>query len=98
MEGDSILAPKNGQVILEIGRAYSAENAACFLGITVFVLNQRVREGQLQPVFNTGDRRYSGYVLARLLGWPLSDDPRDYMPRKDPVEGGKIKRRVRVVR
>ena len=67
-------------VVLDIGRAYSGEEAARFLGITVFVLNQRVREGKIKPVFDTGDRRYSGYVIARLLDWPLSDDPRDYMP------------------
>ena len=32
-----------------------------------------------EPVFETGDRRYSGYVLAQLLGWPLSDNPKDYL-------------------
>ena len=52
----------------------------------------------IKPVFENGDRRYSGYTLARLLGWPLSDDPKDYMLRKDPVEAGKARRRVRVVR
>ena len=39
-----------------------------------------MREGKVKPVFDTGDRRYSGYVIARLLDWPLSDDPRDYVP------------------
>ena len=67
-------------LVLDIGRAYSAEDAAHFLGVNVFVLNQRVREGKVKPVFDTGDRRYSGYVLARLLDWPLSEDPRDYVP------------------
>ena len=51
-------------LVLDIGRAYSAEDTAHFLGVTVFVLNQRVREGQIKPVFDTGDRRYSGYVIA----------------------------------
>ena len=29
------------------------------------------REGYLKPVFENGDRRYSGYVLAERLGWRL---------------------------
>ena len=98
MEGDSIVSPPQGQPVLEIGRAYSADDAARFLGITVFVLNQRVREGEIQPIFKSGDRRYSGYVLARFLGWPLSENPQDYMPRKDRVAAGKMRRKVRVIR
>ena len=77
MAGKSILPPP--PVIpptLDIGRAYSAGEAAAILGITPYVLNERVREGRLKPVFDSGDRRYSGYVLAQLLGWPLS--PRDW--------------------
>ena len=93
MAGESILPPQ-----LDIGRAYSAKDAAALLGVTEATFNERVREGLIKPVLESGDRRYSGYMLARLLGWPLSDDPRDYMPRKDPVESGKIKRKVRVVR
>ena len=65
---------------LDIGRAYSATDAARILGITPYVLNERVREGWIKPIFSTGDRRYSGYVLAQLLGWPLSDIPRDDPP------------------
>ena len=84
---------------LDIGRAYSASEAAAILGITTYVLNERVREGLLKPVFETGDRRYSGYALAQLLGWPLSGDPRDYLPDRVPVNTGSTswarKRRVR---
>ena len=65
--------------ILEIGRAYNATDATAILGISESVLNERVREGVLKLIFPTGDRRYSGYELARLLGWPVSEDPRDYM-------------------
>ena len=59
---------------LDIGRAYSATDAAAILGITPYVLNERFREGWIKPIFETGDRRYSGYVLAQLLGWPLKDN------------------------
>ena len=65
---------------LEIGRAYTANEAAAILGMSKGSFNERVREGLIKPVFTTGDRRFSGYVLARLLEWPLSDNPRDYMP------------------
>ena len=66
---------------LYIDRAYTADEAAAILGISTRTLNERVREGYLTPIFEAGDRRYSGYALARLLGWPLTDDPRDYMPK-----------------
>ena len=46
------------------GRGLGAE----FLGITPYVLNERVRESWIKPMFETGDRRYSGYVLVQLLG------------------------------
>ena len=82
---------------LDIGRAYSANGTAAILDVTVGVLNERVREGQITPIFPTGDRRYSGYMLARLLGWPLSDDPQDYMPGREPVEPVKVQRRRPVV-
>ena len=82
---------------LDIGRAYSAKDAAAILGIAPSVLNERVRQGFITPIFPTGDRIYSGYTLAKLLGWPLSDDPQDYMPGKDPVESGKVQRRRRPV-
>lgn len=68
---------------LSIGRAYKAEEAAAILRIALSTFNDRVREGRIKPVFDVGERRYSGYVLARLLGWPLSDDPRDYLPGRD---------------
>ncbi len=40
----------------------------------------------------------TGYVLAKLLDWPLSEDPRDYIFRRDllrdtvqgPVESGRV--------
>ena len=68
---------------LSIGRGYTAEEAAAILGISTRTLNERVRQGYLQPIFHAGERRYSGYALAKLLGWPLSDDPRDFMPVSD---------------
>ena len=87
---------------LDIGRAYSASETAAILGITTYVLNERVREGRIKPIFETGDRRYSGYVLAQLLGWPLSDNPRDYLPSgAASVRTGaasRPRRRVRAVR
>ena len=99
MAGESILTPQSVSLpSLDIGRAYCAKDAAIILGVTEATFNERVREGLIKPVLESGDRRYSGYMLARLLGWPLSDDPRDYMPRKDPVESGKVKRKVRRVR
>ena len=87
--------------MLDIGRAYSASEAAAILGITTYVLNERVREGWIKPIFETGDRRYSGYVLAQLLGWPLSENPRDYLPGRGPVRIGaasRLRRRVRATR
>ena len=86
---------------LDIGRAYSAGEAAAILGITPYVLNERVREGLLKPVFENGDRRYSGYALAQLLGWPLGDNPCDYLPGRGQVGAGsasRLKRRFRAAR
>ena len=98
MKDKSILSPPSNAIpLLDIGRAYSANDTAAILDLTVGVLNERVREGQITPIFPTGDRRYSGYALAKLLGWPLSDNPQDYMPGRDPVEAGKVKRRRRPV-
>lgn len=68
---------------LTIGRAYTAVEAAAILGMSKSAFNERVREGRIRPIFENGERRFSGYVLARLLGWPLTDDPRDYMPGGD---------------
>ena len=71
MEGESILpSPVIISPTLDPGRAYNATDAAAILGITPYVLNERVREGLIKPIFETGDRRYSGYVLAQILGWP----------------------------
>ena len=86
---------------LDIGRAYNASDAAAILGITPYVLNERVREGLLKPVFENGDRRYSGYALAQLLGWPLGNNPRDYLPGRSVVKRGtafRPMRRLRTVR
>ena len=89
---------------LDIGRAYSTGETAAILGITTYVLNERVREGLLKPVFENGDRRYSGYALAQLLGWPLGDNPRDYLPgrSRSPVKTSSAshprRRRVHAVR
>ena len=72
------------QPTLSIGRAYTAEEAAAFLGLNVRTFNERVREGMLFPIWPSGERRYSGYAIARLLGWPLTDDPLDYVPAPPP--------------
>ena len=46
MEGKSILSsPAVVSPTLDIGRAYSARDAAAILGIVTSVLNERVREG-----------------------------------------------------
>ena len=72
--------PAENVPALDIGRAYTAAEAATILGLGKSSFNERVREGRIKPVFPDGERRYSGYILARILGWPLSDDPRDYLP------------------
>ena len=99
MEGNpTVPSPVPSSVSLDIGRAYSATEAAGILGISPYVLNERVREGLLKPIFATGDRRYSGYALAQVLGWPLSADPRDYLPGVVPVNDGRTGRARRRVR
>ena len=70
---------------LDIGRAYPAGEAAAIFDVTVEVLDGWVREGLIKPVFPDGDRSYSGFVIAKLLGWPLSEDSRDYMLGRNPV-------------
>ena len=86
MEGESILpSPVIVSPTLDPGRAYNATDAAAILGITPYVLNERVREGLIKPIFETGDRRYSGYVLAQILGWPLGDNPEGDPPVAVPV-------------
>ena len=75
---------------LRIDRSYNDKETARFLGITVFVLNLRYREGHIAPIFPVGDRRYSGYMIARLLGWPLSDNHQDYVPWESEVTEGEF--------
>ena len=99
MEGDSILpSPAVISPTLDIGRAYNAGEAAAILGITTYVLNERVREGWVKPLFETGDRRYSGYALAQLLGWPLDDNLRLELPAAPSVRTGASSRPMRRVR
>ena len=74
------LIMSSGEVFLSIGRAYSATEAAALLSMDVRTFNRRVDEGMIAPLWPMGDRRFSGYMIARLLGWPLSDDARDYLP------------------
>ena len=89
MEGKSMLPPPTVvSPTLDIGRAYNAKGAAAILRITPYVLNERVREGSVKPMFETGDRRYSGYVLAQLLGSPLADKVRHVVSSDDPVAMG----------
>ena len=89
MDGKPILpSPAVISPTLDIGRAYNATDAAAILGITPYVLNERVREGWIKPIFETGDRRYSGYVLAQLLGWPLKDNLLSDLPAPVPVRTG----------
>ena len=99
MEGNSILpSPAVISPTLDIGRAYNASEAAAILGITTYVLNERVREGWVKPLFETGDRRYSGYALAQLLGWPLDDNLRLELPVAPSVRTGVVSRPLRRVR
>ena len=93
-----VVAPTVVSPTLDIGRAYSATDAAAILGVTTYVLNERVREGWVKPLFETGDRRYSGYALAQLLGWPLSDNPRDDLHAAASVRTGSVARPLRRVR
>ena len=99
MEGHSILpSPAVISPTLDIGRAYNAGEAAAILGITTYVLNERVREGWIKPLFETGDRRYSGYALAQLLGWPLDDNLRLELPVAPSLRTGASSRPMRRVR
>ena len=95
MEGkSSIPLPTVVSPTLDIGRAYNAKEAAAILGITPYVLNERVREGWIKPMFETGDRRYSGYALAQLLGWPLADKVRQHLSSDGPEAIGVDGRQV----
>ena len=46
-------------------------------------LDEWAQGGFIEPVCLAGEPQYSGFAIARLLGWPLSDDPRDYLPEQD---------------
>ena len=65
---------------LSIGRAYTAAEAATFLNMDVRTFNKRVSEGMIKPIWPLGERRFSGFLIAKLLGWPLTDDVKDYLP------------------
>ena len=60
------------------------------LGVKVRTFNERVRGGWITPIWTDGECRYSGFAIARLLGWPLSDDPRDYMPRTPEITPNQV--------
>ena len=104
MPGKNILPPPRAvsptlvSPTLDIGRAYGANDAAAILGITTYVLNERVKEGWIKPLFETGDRRYSGYALAQLLGWPLKDNLRLELTAAPSVRTGAASRPMRRVR
>ena len=68
---------------LDVHRFYSASETAARFSATVEALDEWVRGGYIEPVFLAGELRYSGFAIARLLGWPLSDDPLDYLPVQD---------------
>ena len=101
MEGkSSIPSPMVISPSLDVGRAYNAKGTAAILGITPYVLNERVREGWIKPMFEIGDRRYSGYALAQLLGWPLADKVRRLEASGEPEAMGlasRVLRRPRAV-
>ena len=67
-------------VVLSVGRAYSAVEAAEILNMDVRTFNKRVSEGMISPMWHIGERRFSGFLIARLLGWPLSENVEDYLP------------------
>ena len=72
--------------ILRVDRAYTAAEAAKIMGLNISSFNERVREGIIQPIQIPGIRRFSGYTLTQILGWPaMPYDPRDYMPRPEPT-------------
>ena len=53
---------------LSIGRAYSKVEAASLLNMNVRTFNRRVAEGMISPIWPRGERRFSGYAIAKLLG------------------------------
>ena len=66
--------------VLRLDRTYSAAEASQIIGVQVSAFNEKVRRGCINPIPVPGARRFSGFTLAQLLGWPLTDDPRDYIP------------------
>ena len=68
---------------LDIRRFYSAVETADRFAATVEDLDEWVREGCIEPVVLNGEALYSGLAIAKLLGWPLSDDPLDYLLGQD---------------
>ena len=69
--------------LTNIYRFYSAGETADKFAATVEALDERVREGFIQPLFLNGEVMFSGFAIAKLLGWPLSDDPLDFLPGQD---------------
>ena len=60
-----VVSPTVVSPTLDIGRAYGANDAAAILGITTYVLNERVqvRAGS-NLIFETGDRQLFGVCLG----------------------------------
>ena len=68
------------QTELSIGRAYSAVETSELLSMDVSAFNKRVSEGMIKHVRPTGERRYSGFLTAKLLGRPLFENVEEYQP------------------
>ena len=68
---------------LDIFRFYSVGETAARFSATVEALDEGVRGGFICPVFLYGEPMFSGFAIAKLLGWPLSDDPLYYLPEQD---------------
>lgn len=74
-----IVSPSN----LDLYRFYPAQETAERIGATVEALDEWVRQGFLKPVILDGEPEFSGFAIARILGWPVSDDPGVYLPEQD---------------
>ena len=68
---------------LDIYRFYSVSETAAIFSATVEALDGWVCSGFICPVFLDGEPMFSGFAIAKLLGWPMSDDPRDYLPEQN---------------
>ena len=55
---------------LDIYRFYSASETAEIFAATVEALDEWVRGGFICPVFLYGEPMFSGFAIAKLLGWP----------------------------